>query len=225
MTQQKPTPEEMSGCRSIRTLRTGPPAGRLVSLSLVLISVLCLVVITAGQEHISMIPHCPLFSNRAPRKQHMLSKCKRYREEACCFQEEIDRFFPSVPNPRGASKNCREHMTSLKCYICSPKQFLFYRNERVTVCEEFCNKWYDACFNASIEGERIGEWYSNGKQFCEGRKFSVMSAKAMEYDFQCYSYNYDDEQGNSSAQLFIEWELAVSNLLCVLAATLVWTPG
>ena len=40
----------------------------------------------------------------------------------------------------------------LMCYICAPFQNRFYGQEKLTVCEEFCNAWYSACSTAILKG-------------------------------------------------------------------------
>jgi hypothetical protein len=59
----------------------------------------------------------------------------------------------------------------LMCYICAPNQNLFYGQEKLTVCEEFCNAWYSACSSAILKGSVIGDLYTNGREFCEKRNF------------------------------------------------------
>ena len=122
----------------------------------------------AGQSR-----YCSYFGNRAPQAQPGLTNCTWYRESSCCLQEEINVLFPSVSPPTGANKVCRNYMNYLMCYVCSPAQSSFYTSERLTVCESFCNDFYDACKDASLVGRRIGDLYANGRAFCQDRRYIV----------------------------------------------------
>ena len=31
------------------------------------------------------------------------------------------------------------------CFICSPAQSIFYKNETLNVCTEYCDRYYEAC--------------------------------------------------------------------------------
>ncbi|KAL4240042.1 hypothetical protein ACF0H5_000837 [Mactra antiquata] len=57
------------------------------------------------------------------------------------------------------------------CYVCAPYQNMFYRHEKLTVCEEFCDAWYSACSSAILKGSVIGDLYTNGREFCEKRNY------------------------------------------------------
>ncbi|XP_078610985.1 uncharacterized protein LOC144881667 [Branchiostoma floridae x Branchiostoma japonicum] len=139
--------------------------------------------------------YCSLFGNRAPKPEHKLVSCPWFRLDSCCYQEEVDRLFPIVTPPRGADQVCQDHLYYLKCYICSPHQHLFYHEETVTMCEEFCNSIFWACANATLEGERISDLYSNGREYCLDRKFRVEK----ESSGTCYTVPIVIEQAVSSA--------------------------
>eukprot|EP00058_Branchiostoma_floridae_P009920 XP_002595408.1 hypothetical protein BRAFLDRAFT_69238 [Branchiostoma floridae] len=139
--------------------------------------------------------YCSLFGNRAPKPEHKLVSCPWFRLDSCCYQEEVDRLFPIVTPPRGADQVCRDHLYYLKCYICSPHQHLFYHEETVTMCEEFCDSIFWACANATLEGERISDLYSNGREYCLDRKFRVEK----ESSGTCYTVPIVIEQAVSSA--------------------------
>ncbi|CAH1272996.1 Hypp5025 [Branchiostoma lanceolatum] len=132
------------------------------------------------------LPYCSLFTNRAPHPEHKLVKCSWFHNDACCYQEEVDRIFPTVVPPRGANQNCTDHLYYLMCYICSPRQHLFYSDEVVTICEELCNRLFEACANATLKGQRIGEQYSSGRDYCVSRKFRV----GRQSSGSCYSHNF-----------------------------------
>ena len=139
--------------------------------------------------------YCPYFKNRAPSPQPDLKNCTWYRESSCCLQHELEIIFASKPPPDGASEKCRRYMNYLMCYVCAPNQNVFYSfaQERLTVCEEFCNQWFDACGEAQLKGTKIQNAYKSGKEFCNARKFSVKEKDSRE----CFSY--DGDQGPKSS--------------------------
>lgn len=121
--------------------------------------------------------YCSFFNNRAPEVQRNLKNCTWFKESSCCRQEEIDATFMRVKPLRGASPDCQRYTNYLMCYICSPDQYLFYLMESLTVCEDFCQTWYEHCQTAILKGSIIRTLYENGKDFCESRRFKVDSVK------------------------------------------------
>ena len=106
--------------------------------------------------------YCSFFNNRAPRPVPNLKNCTWYRNSSCCLQREIDATFGQVKPLRGASPGCQLWLNYLICYICSPDQNHFYRRERLTVCEEVCDGFLQACGDAVADGKKIKETYSTG---------------------------------------------------------------
>ncbi|XP_076440931.1 uncharacterized protein LOC143280177 [Babylonia areolata] len=160
----------------------------LVSLLLLLVSLSCLVTPgradasakDAGVEKMEVETekkYCSFFNNRAPEVQRNLKNCTWFKESSCCRQEEIDATFGRVKPLRGASLDCQRYTNYLMCYICSPDQYLFYLMESLTVCEEFCQSWFEACQTAILKGSVIKTLYENGKDFCESRRFKVDTVK------------------------------------------------
>lgn len=131
--------------------------------------------------------YCPYFKNRSPEPQPNLKNCTWYRDRACCLQTELDLIFPSVLPPLGASEKCLRYTNFLMCYVCSPDQNLFYENERLTVCEAFCDKWFAACGESKLKGMNINHLFGSGKEFCLARKFNVRSAG----DGSCFTFEQD----------------------------------
>ena len=131
--------------------------------------------------------YCPYFKNRAPAPQPNLKNCTWYKEEACCLQTELDLIFPLVLPPLGASAKCLRYTNFLMCYVCAPDQNLFYKNERLTVCENFCDKWFAACGEAKLKGMKITDLFDSGKEFCLARKFTVRSASKGD----CFSFEQE----------------------------------
>ncbi|XP_070187943.1 uncharacterized protein [Littorina saxatilis] len=123
------------------------------------------------------IKYCPFFNNRAPEVQRNLKNCTWFKESSCCRQEEIDATFGRVKPLRGASPECQRYTNYLMCYICSPDQHRFYLMESLTVCEEFCQAWYDACKTAILKGSVIRSLYADGEAFCRSRRFKVDTVK------------------------------------------------
>ena len=106
--------------------------------------------------------YCSFFNNRAPQPVTNLKNCTWYRNSSCCLQREIDATFGQVKPLRGASPRCQLWLNYLICYICSPDQNHFYRRERLTVCEEVCDGFLQACGDAMADGKRISETYNTG---------------------------------------------------------------
>ncbi|KAI0233083.1 hypothetical protein LSAT2_016654, partial [Lamellibrachia satsuma] len=119
------------------------------------------------------LQYCSFFNNRAPSAQPGLKNCTWFKENSCCLQQEIEATFGRVKPLQGAPRACQRYVNYLMCYICAPDQNLFYQGERLTVCEQFCDAWYDACGLAVLKGSVIRDLYSNGRQFCLSRRFKV----------------------------------------------------
>ncbi|ESO00688.1 hypothetical protein HELRODRAFT_175671 [Helobdella robusta] len=124
---------------------------------------------------------CSFFNNRAPQEQLALKNCTWYSKNSCCLQHEIDVSFSRVKSLIGASEDCQKYTNYLMCYVCSPDQNLFYKKERLTVCEPFCDLLYEACKFAYLKGYQIADLYSTGKEFCLSRRFLV------EYRHDCFN--------------------------------------
>ena len=131
--------------------------------------------------------YCPYFKNRPPVPQPNLKNCTWYKQKSCCLPTELDLIFPSVAPPLGASDQCLRYTNFLMCYVCSPDQNLFYKNERLTVCDIFCDKWFAACGEAKLKGIIIKDLYHSGKEFCSARKFTVRSAD----EGECFSFEQE----------------------------------
>ncbi|XP_060588609.1 riboflavin-binding protein-like [Ruditapes philippinarum] len=136
----------------------------------VLIVMCCYVTIGSGFDPDSL-DFCSFFNNRAPSPQPSLRNCTWFKKNSCCKQEEIEATFGTVKPLPGSSPGCQRYTNFLMCYICAPNQNLFYGQEKLTVCEEFCNAWYSACSSAILKGSVIGDLYTNGREFCEKRNF------------------------------------------------------
>lgn len=155
--------------------------------------------------------YCPYFKNRAPVPQPSLKNCTWYKENACCLQTELDLIFPQVLTPLGASEKCLRYTNFLMCYVCAPEQNLFYIDERLTVCEAFCNKWFAACGDAKLKGMKIKGLFNSGKEFCQARKFSVDDTSSS----NCFNY---DKKVESSALMNVPvlrvlWIAAIAAVL------------
>lgn len=157
--------------------------------------------------------YCPYFKNRAPAPQPSLKNCTWYNENACCLQTELDLIFPEVLPLLGASDKCSRYTNFLMCYVCAPDQNLFYNDERLTVCEAFCDKWFAACGEAKLKGMKIKGLFKSGREFCQARKFSVGDTSGL----NCFSY---DKKIESSAlvnvpALCVLWFAAITAVLYV----------
>ena len=138
--------------------------------------------------------YCPYFKNRPPSPQPDLKNCTWYRQNSCCLQTELDLIFPSVVPPLGANEKCLRYTNFLMCYVCTPDQNLYYKNERLTVCETFCDKWFAACGEAKLKGTAIKDLYHSGEEFCSARKFTVRSGN----EGRCFSFDTEQEIKNLS---------------------------
>ena len=116
---------------------------------IVIIALLFSVTVTGSMNDVETMQisqetkYCSFFNNRAPEVQGNLKNCTWFKKSSCCRQEEIDATFGRVKPLRGASQSCQRYTNYLLCYICSPDQYLFYLMESLTVCEEFCQAWYE----------------------------------------------------------------------------------
>lgn len=140
------------------------------------------------------VPYCPFYNNRGISPQPFLENCTWYKENACCQQIEIKQGFANVKPPQGASPQCLQQLNYLMCYICDPTQYLFYQNEYLTVCLDFCDNLYNACKDATLKGSVISQLYPSGEEFCKSRRFRV---KKREESGDCFYYG--DLQQNSQA--------------------------
>ncbi|XP_025086518.1 uncharacterized protein LOC112559434 [Pomacea canaliculata] len=148
-----------------------------------------------GRQSDGNLKYCSFFNNRAPEVQRGLKNCTWFKESSCCRQEEIDATFGRVKPLRGASPECQRYTNYLMCYICSPDQSLFYLMESLTVCEEFCNAWYDACRTAILKGSVIRDLYDNGRSFCASRRFKVDTVK----NGRCFFFDARQDKNGASA--------------------------
>ena len=119
---------------------------------------------------------CSYFGNKSPSPQPGLANCTWYRDSSCCVNEEITSLFTQVEVPDRANGRCRNYINYLMCYVCDPRQNVFYDQERLTVCADFCDDLLSACSDAVLKGDRLGTRYgTNGTAYCLDRRFQVSS--------------------------------------------------
>lgn len=145
---------------------------------------------------------CSFFGNRGPKPQSNLRNCTWYQSNSCCMQEEIDATFGKVKPLIGASPLCQRYTNYLMCYICAPQQNEFYKFERLTVCEDFCEHWFKACGSAILKGVVIKDLYNNGRAFCKGRSFEV----DIKENNMCYRFDTNQDK-SSKGNVFLVNEL------------------
>lgn len=116
---------------------------------------------------------CSFFNNRSPAKQPNLRNCTWFRDNSCCLQHEIDVTFARLKPLKGSNEDCQRYTNFLMCYICSPHQNTFYRKESLTVCEPFCDLFYNACKSAILKGTQVLNLYQDGREFCLSRRFLI----------------------------------------------------
>ncbi|KAK2166669.1 hypothetical protein LSH36_37g16029 [Paralvinella palmiformis] len=151
-----------------------------------LIALAWLCALGGGQEVVvrerNRLQYCSFFSNRPPKAQPGLRNCTWFKENSCCLQQEIEATFGRVKPLKGASPACQRYINYLMCYICAPNQNVFYQKERLTVCGDFCDRWYGACKKAILKGSIIGELYESGSEFCRSRRFLVSKENCFYFD-------------------------------------------
>ncbi|CAI9721509.1 Hypothetical predicted protein [Octopus vulgaris] len=155
----------------------------------VLLCLLVIVFFCVYRVRAEDIQYCSFFSNRAPSPQPTLKNCTWFKSNSCCMQEEIAATFGNVKPLPGANEKCQNYLNYLMCYICAPNQNVFYLRERLTVCKEFCNNFYEACRYAILKGSVIGNLYPNGSEFCLSRSFKVDDAS----NGKCFNHDFQEE--------------------------------
>ncbi|XP_065176817.1 voltage-dependent calcium channel subunit alpha-2/delta-1-like [Sycon ciliatum] len=149
----------------------GYPSKNVVSLPLLHIAFVIVIFCVGAQGQF-----CSFFGNKSPSPQPGLRNCTWYKESSCCVNEEINSLFSQVRIPANSNGNCSNYITYLMCYVCDPRQSNFYAQERLTVCEDFCNDLLSACQDARLQGVRLGTRYgTNGSAYCADRRFQVSS--------------------------------------------------
>ena len=93
------------------------------------------------------------------------------------------------------------------CYICAPNQFKFYGKERLTVCNQYCDKMYDACGEAILKGSKINEIYLNGEEFCKSRRYNIDDIKRD----KCFYYAVEHKTSSSHS---INSKIIKHSLIC-----------
>lgn len=117
---------------------------------------------------------CPYFNGRPATRQPSLKQCSQYKENSCCTNTEIDVLFSQVTFFRDMSEFCRQHMTHIACYVCSPYQRDIFNGKTLQVCEYFCNEVLTACANAMYKGRRLKSLYKNGVSFCQDHGYDIV---------------------------------------------------
>ena len=121
--------------------------------------------------------YCTYFGNREPGSEPRLSRCQSYRENSCCQPDEEDIGFNVDPIFNGGeSADCRTTVNYLRCWICHPRQNMFYRNETLTLCQGMCNRLLGDCGSAKWRDGRVRDYYRNGLEFCQEMGFNVASS-------------------------------------------------
>lgn len=158
------------------------------------------------------LQYCPYFENRGPSKQDNLRNCSWYKDNSCCFDEEIDFAFRQLTPLVGANKDCSQYLNYLYCYICAPNQNTFFKDFTLTVCEEFCDRVYSACKNALLKGRKISNVYRNSEEFCKGRRFKTDK----EANGRCFTYDSKRGAKSASPRTAITTALVISGLFTML---------
>ncbi|KAL4220923.1 hypothetical protein ACF0H5_019189 [Mactra antiquata] len=113
-----------------------------------------------------------------------LVNCSWYASSSCCKRTEVTSVFSSNMLPLyEASQDCRNRINYMMCFFCSPDQYLWYKEDKVHVCETFCRSIYATCKDAIYNGTKLGDMYGNGTAICEAQNFKVVNSK--------YCFKYD----------------------------------
>jgi hypothetical protein len=148
--------------------------------------------------------YCPYFKNRAPSPQNNLENCTWFRENSCCLNHELSEIFSTITTPlKEASEDCSKHTRYLMCYVCAPNQDTFYEKERLTVCEEFCDRWYASCKSAIWKGYIVESLYKSGADFCAARKFLVASKN--DINRGCYTLTIEENLASFVTTSKLPW--------------------
>lgn len=157
-------------------------------------------------------------SDRTPKESYSLSNCTWFRERSCCTRTEVTSTFSGMPHLDTSSDECRNHLNYMMCYFCSPDQYRWFRQDKVHICQRFCDDTYKHCKDAKFGGKVMGSAYSDGSEFCKAQFFSILKDDDMEGCFK-----FDDSLFGSAS--FHEACLCVVAVLLVisLANYLSWT--
>ena len=161
-----------------------------------LLGFLCIPGYSTISQHSDQPQYCSFFNNRAPSAQPGLKNCTWFKDNSCCMQQEIAATFGRVKPLKGASLSCQKYVNYLMCYICAPNQNIFYKRERLTVCESFCDSLYDACNSAILKGSVIRNLYSSGREFCQSRRFEVATTGCFTFDVSLDTSGSQNITGN-----------------------------
>ena len=193
-------------------------AVRFCLVSCFIIGIFCFSKAEDGENVVRELQFCSFFNNRAPTPQPGLKNCTWFKENSCCLQQEIEATFGRMKPLKGASLDCQKYVNYLMCYICAPSQNVFYSRERLTVCESFCDSWYDACSSAILKGSVIRDLYNDGREFCDSRSFEVSNTGCFDFDI---ALDIGAGRLNSSSVLLI---LAMLHVCVLLHTTIINTP-
>ncbi|XP_076451341.1 uncharacterized protein LOC143287283 [Babylonia areolata] len=127
---------------------------------------------------------CTYFYNdRFAAPEGSLVNCSWYSHQACCKRTEVTSVFSNIEPLHSATRSCRNQLNYLMCFFCSPDQHLWFINQKLRVCAEYCNSLYEECLAAGVGVRTFGREYANGTAFCEAQNFEVVEgASCFEYD-------------------------------------------
>ena len=117
---------------------------------------------------------CSYFGNREPSYEPDLRRCGDYRDYSCCQPDEEDIGFNVDPIFHGEEgSDCQALVDTLRCWICHPRQNVFYKNEVLTLCEGMCSRLLDRCAGALWRDGRVRDYYNNGTTLCTEMGFNT----------------------------------------------------
>uniref|UniRef100_A0A1I8IZE2 Folate_rec domain-containing protein n=1 Tax=Macrostomum lignano TaxID=282301 RepID=A0A1I8IZE2_9PLAT len=118
-------------------------------------------------------PYCTFFGNRAPAPQPTLHNCTWYRQHSCCRGEESTSPLPACGLCR-APRVAAFAISTLAdvLHLAAPRSGVL-QGESLTVCRDFCDKWYRPAAAPLSRCLAI----RNGYKLCDSRQFKVSTAR------------------------------------------------
>eukprot|EP00761_Pharyngomonas_kirbyi_P014673 gb/GECH01014703.1/.p1 GENE.gb/GECH01014703.1/~~gb/GECH01014703.1/.p1 ORF type:complete len:208 (+),score=22.22 gb/GECH01014703.1/:1-624(+) len=166
---------------------------------------------------------CPYFHQRFTQAQskETMTNCTHYHKESCCLPSEREHIFAGFPTLPGAtSGDCRQQLNFLMCWVCSPYQKNWFVENRLVVCDTFCNRLYDKCSDALFSGKKIGDRFQNGTEFCQSLAFNVLKFEDAGSDDPSESECFNGAPSFSSIRISLRGMMSVVTV--VLLSSLLW---
>eukprot|EP01064_Diplonema_japonicum_P034014 TRINITY_DN6884_c0_g1_i1.p1 TRINITY_DN6884_c0_g1~~TRINITY_DN6884_c0_g1_i1.p1 ORF type:complete len:335 (+),score=39.71 TRINITY_DN6884_c0_g1_i1:1738-2742(+) len=140
---------------------------------------------------------CTYFGGKTPKPEPYLRACEQFSSLSCCdrpaaLATQQKKLQELISGDRFISGSCSSLLDSLACWVCSPDQALFYRDNKIRVCSQMCDTIMKVCGNTIYDHlERtFGDIFDNGSELCSHLGFVS--------DTSCSCYEAYPEQDWSS---------------------------